>query len=381
MKISDMKILETSPGGRGNLIFIKIETDEGLVGYGEASNHPGSVLITEGCKMMRQFILGEDPNNIERIWHKLFRYHTALGSRGVPCSVIGGIDEALWDLKGKSLNRPVYDLLGGVHHNPIVLYTHINEHVATSEEMAKDAKSKVAEGYKALKFDPFDSKMKTHPISFISGEISKEVENFGVECFAAVREAVGPDIDILFDAHGNFDVPTAIRLTQRLAPYNLAWIEEPVPPESYKALAQVKRMSKLPICVGERLFTRYDVIPFLEMGLAEYLNVDTTRTGGISELRKISTMAEVYHIPVSPHGADGSIQIIAGCHTMASVPNFYKLEFFSSGLESYNAVLDRPLDIRNGMLYLSNRPGLGWNLNEEYIKEHPPVPERIPGAN
>ena len=378
MKISDVKVLATSPTGRGNWVFIKIETDEGLVGYGEASNHPGSLLIIEGCKMMRPLLIGEDPNNIERIWHKLFRYCTALGSRGVPCSIIGGIDIALWDLKGKTLNRPVYDLLGGTHHNPITLYTHILEHNATPEEMAKDAKLKVAEGYSAFKFDPFDFRMKTHPISFISGEISKEVENLGVESFAAVREAVGPNIDILFDAHGNFDVPTAIRLTQRLAPYNLGWIEEPVPPESYKALAQVKSMSKLPICMGERLFTRYDLLPIFEMGLAEYINADVTRTGGISELRKISTMAEVYHVPVSPHGADGSIQILAGAHTMASVPNFYKLEFFSSALETYNAVLDRPLDIRGGMLNLSDRPGLGWNINEEYIKEHPPVTERMP---
>jgi len=236
----------------------------------------------------------------------------------------------------------------------------------------------VEEGYTAIKADPFlfakDFRNYSSQIQglFTSGEISKEEENFDADAFAAIREAVGPDVDILFDAHAGYNVPTAIRLTHRLAPYNLAWIEEPVPAESYKALAQVRSMSKLPICVGERLFTRYDFVPILEMGLADYIMPDVTRTGGISELRKISNMAEVYHIPVSPHAANGSLQILAGAHTMASVPNFYRLEISDAALGAYNAVLDRPLDIRDGKLYFSDRPGLGWDLNEEYIREHPP---------
>jgi len=371
MKITDMEVLATSAGGRTNWTFVKVKTDEGLVGYGEASNWPGSPLVIEGCKYVHQLLIGENPNDIDRIWHKLFRYHTYLGSRGVICSIIGGIDIALWDLKGKALGRPIYDLLGGAHHNAITLYTHSCGN--TPDEIAEHSKCLVDKGFTAIKADPFgliEREISTH---YTSGEISKKAENFGVECFAAIREAVGPDIDILFDAHGNYNVPTAIRLTHRLAPYNIGWIEEPVPAESYKALAQVRGMSELPICVGERLFTRYDFIPILEQGLADYIMPDVTRTGGISELRKISNMAEVYHIPVTPHDANGSIQILAGAHTMASVPNFYKLEFGVSALETYNAVLDKPLDIRDGKLYFSDRPGLGWELNEDYIKEYPPV--------
>jgi len=354
-------------------------SDEGLVGYGEASNYPGSDLVIEGCKLMRKFLIGEDPSDIDRIWHRLFRYHTYLGSRGVLCSIIGGIDIALWDLKGKALGRPVYDLLGGAHHESILLYTHADGDAP--DEFASDARSLVEEGYTAIKTDPFSIARRSFSERFTSGEVSKEVENFGVESFAAIREAVGSDIDILFDAHGSYNVPTAIRLTKRLAPYNLDWIEEPVPAESYKALAQVRGMSALPICVGERLFTRYDFIPIFEMGLADYIMPDVTRTGGISELRKISNMAEVYHIPVSPHDANGSLQIVAGAHTMASVPNFYRLEFSSATLPAYNAVLDKPLDIRDGRLYFSDRPGLGWDLNEDYIKEHPPVLEFREGFN
>jgi galactonate dehydratase len=229
----------------------------------------------------------------------------------------------------------------------------------------------VAQGYTALKFDPFTHEMQPFHTGYVSGAISADGEELGMDKVAAVREAVGSKIEVLIDAHGHYNVPTAIRIGNRLAEHSVTWYEEPVPPEGYAALAQVRQSVAAPICVGERLFTRYDFLPIFENRLADYIMPDVVWTGGISELRKIATMAEAYYIPVSPHNAMGSIQIIAGAHTMMTVPNFYRLEFSIAALESYNVVLDKPLDIRDGNLHLPTRPGLGYDLDTEFMAAHP----------
>ena len=191
-----------------------------------------------------------------------------------------------------------------------------------------------------------------------------------VEIVAAIREEVGPRIEILIDAHGNFNVPTAIYLARSLAPYDIHWFEEPVPPESYHALKQVRDQVPVRICVGERLHTRYEFLPVLEDNLADFIMPDVTWTGGISELKKISTMAEAYYVPVSPHDASGPINVLAGAHVMMTVPNFYKLETSRYRLDQYDAFIDEPLDVRNGDLYLSDCPGLGVELDRDYLEAH-----------
>jgi galactonate dehydratase len=193
-------------------------------------------------------------------------------------------------------------------------------------------------------------------------------EEHGANIIAAIREAVGPKVEILIDCHGRFDVPTAIRLAKRLEPYNIGWFEEPVPVESYNALKQVRQNVSVPICVGERLYTRYEFVPVLENQLADYIMPDVTWTGGISELKKISTLAEAYYVPVSPHDASGPINLLAGAHVMMTTPNFYKLETMRAKLNAYDVLMDYPLEIRNGCLYLSNRPGLGIEMNVDYLR-------------
>ena len=229
----------------------------------------------------------------------------------------------------------------------------------------------VAKGYTALKFDPFAHEMMQYHTGYVSGTISAEGEDLGIAKVAAVREVVGNQIEILIDAHGHYNVPTAIRIGNRLAEYNIAWYEEPVPPEGFEALRQVRDHVAAPICVGERLFTRYDFLPIFQNRLADYIMPDVVWTGGITELRKIANMAETYYVPISPHNAMGSVQIIAGAHTMMGVPNFYRLEFSLASLPYYNAVLDTPLDIRDGALHLSDKPGLGFKLNMDYVRSHP----------
>jgi galactonate dehydratase len=155
-----------------------------------------------------------------------------------------------------------------------------------------------------------------------------------------------------------------------MEPYNLTWFEEPVQPESYEALQQVRESVSLPLCVGERLYTRWGFVPIFKDHLADYIMPDIVWTGGISEMRKIANMAEAFHIPVTPHDANGPINILAGAHTMMTIPNFYRLEIVSGWMNLYNACINPALDIRDGYLYLSNRPGLGIELNKDYLDAH-----------
>ncbi|MFH1085892.1 MAG: mandelate racemase/muconate lactonizing enzyme family protein [Chloroflexota bacterium] len=377
MKITDINLyvvpMHSGAEGEGiqvGWVFVQVETDAGLVGTGECSNWPrrGNQLVANTLHTIKDTLIGRDPGHIEAIWQELYRNYTYLGSRGLITTVISGIDTALWDLKGKALGRPVYDLLGGPVREGILLYTHPGGD--TPESAAENCRQLVQEGYTALKTDPFGREMGRYHTARMSGVISRHGEREGAAIVAAMRAAVGPEIEILIDAHGQYDVASAIRCAKALAPYDLTWFEEPVPPESYAALRQVREAVDVPICVGERLFTRWDFAPVLEQRLAEYLMPDVCWTGGISELKKIAALAETHYVSISPHGALGPFQLIAGAHTVRTVPNFYRLEAVSRWFPAYNQVLDAPLDVRAGVLYLSDAPGLGYGLNMDYVRSH-----------
>ena len=361
------------PGAVRAYIFVQVETDEGITGWGEVTNstHAHNSAVYALLEQSNDLVAGDDVSHMEAIWHKIFRAFTYMGSRGVVSSVISGIDIALWDIRGKLLGRPVFELLGGPLRDRIALYTHPNGG-PTPEGIARAAKAIVDSGHTALKTDPFPQteEERASAYGYLSGQVDVATEKTGIETIARIREAVGPDIEVLIDAHGRFDVPTAVRLATRLAEYDIGWFEEPVPVESYDALRQVRDQVPVPICVGERLFTRFDFMPVLRDGLADYLMPDVTWTGGITELRKIANLAETFYVPVSPHDASGPINILAGSHVMAAVPNFYKLETMRADLSAYNAFIDHPLDIREGHLYLSDRPGLGVELDLEYLRAH-----------
>ncbi len=379
MKITDVSIHVVTPdmgrasasGSRVGWVFVEVQTDEGITGIGECSNWPrkGDILVGKALQTLKDSLVGKDPSHIERLWIELFRNYTYLGNRGLITTVISGVNIALWDIKGKALGKPVYDLLGGPVRDSILLYTH--PRFGRPEEVAESGQQLVAEGFTALKTDPFSAEMGQYHTAYVGGYISVEGVRRAERTIAALRDAVGPDIEVLIDAHGNYNVATAVRCIRALEPYNITWFEEPVPPEGYEALRQVREQTTVDLCVGERLFTRWDFLPVLQNRLANYIMPDVCWTGGISELKKIATMAETYFVPVSPHNAMGPIQIIAGAHTMMTVPNFYRLEMASLWTPQYNACISPPLDIRKGALYLSNRPGLGVELNMDYIKKHP----------
>ena len=352
-------------------VFIEVSTDEGITGWGEIT---GTLPVANRsvCAALRHvsdLIEGDDPRLIEMIWNKIFRSFTYMGSRGATTNIISAIDIALWDIRGKVLGLPISELFGGPVRDGVPIYCH-PQNGSSIEEMVQHVKAIVETGQKALKLDPFQPHHEEESNGYLTGKLSAESENLGADRIAAIREAVGPDIEVMIDCHGRFDVPTAIRLAKALEPYNIWWFEEPVPVESTHALRQVRENVGVPICVGERLHTRWEFVPILENELADFIMPDVTWTGGISEIKKIATMAEAYYVPISPHDASGPVNVLAGAHAMASVPNHYRVETSRAKLNAYDEYIDHSLDIRGDKIYLSDRPGLGIELDRDYMRGH-----------
>jgi galactonate dehydratase len=367
-------LVRSSASYWGEFLFVEVRTDEGISGWGEITTTTRAANRALGAilRQLDDLLAGDDPAQIEQTWHKVFRAFTYMGSRGAAANVTSAVDIALWDLRGKALGLPVYDLLGGAVRPDLPLYTHPDQSRFTSAAgVTAEIRSIVDSGHTAIKFDPFPHgpAARADNDRYLDGGLDAGLERQAIELTAQIREAAGPDVELLVDAHGRFDVPTAIRLGRRLAETTrIHWYEEPVPPESYAALRQVREQVAIPLAVGERLHTRWDFVPVLEGGLAHFVMPDVTWTGGISELKKIATMAEAYYVPVSPHDASGPVNLVAGGHVMLTVPNFYRLESSNADLSKYNEFIDAPLDNTGGRLRLGSRPGLGIDFDLDYLR-------------
>ncbi|HVX73561.1 MAG TPA: mandelate racemase/muconate lactonizing enzyme family protein [Devosia sp.] len=381
MKITGVKpwLIKSSASYWGEFLFIEVTTDEGVSGWGEITTTT-KLANRALCSMLRQIgssLIGEDPGKIEYLWHKTFRSYTYMGSRGAAVECVSAIDIALWDIRGKVLGKPIYELLGGAVRDEIALYTHPDQRKFTSREgVVNEIRDIVNSGHTALKFDPYeyqgeiiDGRAREQRNGYLDGSMSRKHEREAAELTALIRETAGADTEILIDAHGRFDVPTAIRLCRSLEEAgDIDWFEEPCPPESLNALKQVRDKVSAPISWGERGHTKWDFAPVLENKLADYIMPDVTWTGGITELKKISALCEAYYVPVSPHDAAGPVNVVAGAHVMMTVPNFYKLETSEWNLNKYNDLIDTPLDNSNGSLKLPKKPGLGYEMNRDYLE-------------
>ena len=358
----------------GEFLFVEVRTDEGVSGWGEITTTTRMANRATGAVLhqLNDLLVGADPSRIEALWHTVFRAFTYSGSRGLACTVVSAIDIALWDLRGKVLGQPVYELLGGPVREDLLLYTHPDQSLFTDEDgVVAEIRRIVDSGHTAIKFDPFPHAADQRPDNdaYLDGRLDRAGERGALELTALIREAAGPDVELLIDAHGRFDVPTAVRLGQALADTtDVHWFEEPVPPESREALRQVRDRVPVPISVGERLHTRWDFAPVLTERLADFVMPDVTWTGGISELKKIATMAEAWYVPVSPHDAAGPVNLVAGAHVMVTTPNFYRLESSNIDLAKYEEFLDEPLDNAGGRLRLSTRPGLGLEFDTDRMR-------------
>ena len=379
MKITNVKVWLVE-GVKYNWTMLKIETDEGICGVGEATNWPGSQIVEAAVKDAGERIIGMDPFNVDYIWTKLYRDLNWVGPNGASMCAISGIDMALLDLKGKKLGVPVYQLLGGAYRTEIPLYA--NYWFTGGDLSAKDystqAKKVIKEGFSGLKFDPF-----AHTNYFYGEDLSTNLEltpmqmDRAYEVSKAVRQAVGEEALIMIETHAMLNFRDAVMMAKRLSPLNIAWFEEPSGPENSSTLKAMRERipSEVPICVGERHYTRYGIRELLEQHICDIIMPDITRCGGPSEMRRMASFMEVYGVLLAPHNPNGPLSTLASAHVCAATPNFYRQEFIFNDVPWRDTIISEPLPIKNGKLILSDKPGLGVELVESEMEKHPGIRE------
>ena len=351
MKITKLETFLVKP----RWLFLKIHTDEGLVGLGEPIVEGRALTVAQAVAEIEPSLIGQDPTRVMHIWQSLYK-HAFYRGGPVLTSALSGIEHALWDIAGKAAGLPIYKMLGGPLRDRIRVYGHIPGN--TLEERVAGAKASVAKGFTALKTGPRGPR----PARVV--ETMAYVEEV-VEGFAAIRDAVGKHIDIAIDFHGAVSPQTAGLLIKALEPYQPLFIEEPVQCQNVDVMAELARKTHIPIATGERIFTKWGFREILEKGAASILQPDISHAGGIFEARLIAGMAEAYYAAIAPHCPLGPISLAAGLQVDASIPNFLAQEQVSLG-EGY---LKEPFVVKDGHIDLPTGPGLGIELDEEAMAD------------
>ena len=367
MKITSIRTL-ICHAYRTNWVFVKVQTDSGLHGVGEATLEHRELTVAQAVRELERSLVGKDPHNIEALWHQVYRDAYWRGG-AVLMSALSGVEMALWDIKGKALGVPVWQLLGGKVRDSIPCYA--NGWFApakTPDEFAAKARLAVQAGFRGLKWDPFGA-------AYL--EIDKRGLREALTCIEAVVSAVGPEVDILIEGHGRFNVPTAIRIAHALEAFDIHWFEEPIPPDNLEALAEVKLRTRVPIAAGERLYSRWDYQRFFTLRCADYAQPDVSHTGGIMEVKKIAAQAEANHIAICPHNPSGPVANAASLQLAACVPNFSVLEIMSADVPHRREISTERVGFENGALRIPDGPGLGIDLDEEAIAAHPYEPRDL----
>lgn len=362
MKVASVDVFLIGATWR-NYIFVKIQTDDGLVGWGEATLGWKETAVRELIRDYgRRYVVGQDPFDIESLWFKLYQVEHNTGP--VMYSAMAGIEMALWDIVGKACGQPVYNLVGGKVRNKVKAYAN-GWYTSTNEldDLSEKAREVKARGYKALKFDPFGPGGR---------EISRaELKQAGVTV-ETVRKAVGEDVDILLEFHGRFSPIMALEAIRAMVPYNPTWCEEPIPAHNQVSMAQVTASSPLRVATGEHTYSRYGFLDLLEHQAAHVIQPDITYAGGFLETKKIAAMAEAYYVSVAPHNCDGPLKTIAAIHLAANIPNFLILETFQDYDVPWRADLASGIpQVVDGYLEVPSKPGWGIEVNESAIAAHP----------
>lgn len=359
MKITQIELFEVPP----RWLFVKISTDEGLAGWGEPVVEGQASTVAAAVREMEDFLIGQNPLQIQDIWQTLYRARFYRGG-AVNMSAIAGIDQALWDIKGKLHGVPIYDLLGGAVRTKMRVYSWIGGD--RPADVARDAKEKQALGFTAIKMNATEEMHYVETFNHIDAVIAR---------VAAVREATGSGFGIAVDFHGRVHKPMAKVLAKALEPYHLLFIEEPVLPENNEALREIATAAAIPIATGERMFSRWDFKPLLQARYVDIIQPDLSHAGGITEVYKIAAMAEAYDVALAPHCPLGPIAL-AACLQVDAVSHNAFIQEQSLGIH-YNQgndlldYLDDPLTFgyQDGYVNLPTEPGLGISVNEEKVRE------------
>lgn len=348
---------------RANYVFCKVVSDEGVYGVGEGTVEHREQAVAHAINEFAPLLIGQNPFATDSLVELMSRdsyWRTGVVIR----SAIAAIEAALLDLKGKALGVPVYELLGGKQRGSVRVYGNAwFAGARTADEFAAKAKAAVQVGWKALKWDPFGQ-------AYLRLERSDRNRSIGI--VEAVRDAVGPDVELMIEAHGRFDVSTAISVAKDLAPFRPYWFEEPIPPESIPALADVRAKSPIPIAAGERY---YEVQRFQELIAAhavDYLQPDVSHVGGLSETKRIAAIAHAQYLPICPHNPLGPVANAMTLHVAAATSNFAWLETMATDIAWRSEIVREDVLIEDGHMVIPSAPGLGIDIDEEACAAYPP---------
>lgn len=371
MTITAVKTASISGSKRWN--YVRLETSAGLTGTGEA--HPGAGICELVERRLAPLLVGANALHVEPLHNRLLGASTGDSSGGMLVGAIGGVAAALWDLNGKALGAPVCQLLGGAYRDRIRLYADVGRGVGmenTPESWAARAREVAAEGFDAIKFD----------IDHSADEVSHDLTARGLSLaelarmtalVGAARAAVGGGVDLAIDCHGCYSVRDVILLAQRLEPFALMFLEDPVPPENDAALAKVTRSTPVPICTGEWLYRRDGFRRLVERQACDLVHVDAAATGGVGEAKKIADLADLYYLPFAAHNITSPLGLVASAHLCAAVRNLHSMELpYHADQVSWRWELLRgaPALVRGGRFLVPQGPGLGVELNEEVVNRH-----------
>jgi galactonate dehydratase len=361
MRIEDFRTFVVHDGYR-TFVFLKLYTEDGLAGVGEGTVEWNELAVEACLRQTCARIRGADPFDTEALGERLYRdgyWRNDL----IITSAISAIDQACWDLKGKRLGVPVHALLGGRRRGRLRAYANAwYWGCETPEQFAAAAAKVVAEGYTALKWDPFGDADTT---------LGQPAMRAAVEQVAAVREAVGPDVDLGIEVHGRLAPAWAIEMARRLEPFHPLFYEEPVPVEDVEALVRVARAIRIPVATGERLPTKFGFQDLLRRRAVDIVQPDLCHAGGLTEVKKIAAMAEAAYVQVAPHNASGPVGTAAAVQLDASIPNFLIQEYFVAQAPWIEEVVEGGPRVADGEIVVPDRPGLGVELHEEAALAHP----------
>jgi len=364
IKITDIKTFLVGVESR-NLVFVKVETDQGIHGIGEAYSCGPDEATVATIHDFKRWLVGQDPRNIEHLWATMYNF-TRFPGGSVVNAAISGIEHALWDIAGKAAGLPVYMLLGGKCRERVRVYQ--SARGDEPQQVAEHAQALVQKyGYTAVKMSPHQAETNARPHNYVTRMAGQRVR--------AVREALGPDVDIAVDIHAKFaEVSRAIRLAKEIEPYHPLWLEEPIRPENTAAMAKLAEHVNIPLASGECNYTKFEFREILAAQALDVVQPDVCVCGGIMELKKIAAMAEAHYVMVAPHNPMGPVATTVNVHFAAATPNFLILEYRPDDEAPRKDLLKEPLMVKDGYIPLPNKPGWGIELNEEAFRHYPAKP-------